>query len=174
MAFRCLLVVSLTAWTSVVHAAPIGDCTGTPKIAISELPTPLGTWGQIECTPYGHVISAKQGWIWSEPGGYRPVFVPSQMVHDNPSEVGNQSYFSSIKMTRVDGAEFADAYGTFNEGMAPSEKPPTGYRLDVVSSSGRALKLYFFDYGTHAWGIWCSEKCDKSSSFMLLNVAQRP
>jgi len=161
----------LSGWAS---ASPVGDCAGTPADAVVELPPPLDKWGQIACTPYGHIITNRDGWIWSYPAAYAPVFVPSQMVRDDPKELGNKSYFSRIDMTKVDGAELDAAYSVFQEGFDKDERTPTGYRLDVTSNFGKSLKLYFFDYGDSAWGIWCRDKCDPSSRFMLLNMEVRP
>jgi len=157
-----------------VYATPVGDCVGTPPDAIIELPPPLNEWGQIACTPYGHLIGNKEGWIWSYPGGYAPVFVPSQMVRTEPKELGNKSYFTNIKMTKVDGKEFQEAYSAFHADLDPKETIPVGYRLDVTSVSGKTLKLYFFDYGNSAWGIWCRDECDPKLRFMILDMAKRP
>jgi len=155
-------------------AAPVGNCAGTPSTAVVKLPAPLNRWGQIACTPYGQIISNKEGWIWSYPGSYTPVFVPSQMVHDSPKKLGNKSYFTSITMTKVKGVEFEKAYSVYHSGFDKNEALPVGYRLNVTSVSGKALKLYFFDYGNYAWGIWCREACDPKSRFMILNMAKRP
>ncbi len=45
-------------------ASPAGDCSGTPKSAIVELHEPLRNWGQLACTPYGHIITNKEGWVY--------------------------------------------------------------------------------------------------------------
>ena len=167
-----LFAVGLTSYNS--FAAPVGDCIGTPSEAIIDLPSPLNVWGEIACTPFGHILSNKEGWIWSYPGAYSPVFIPSQMVQSNPAELGNKSYFTSIKMTNVEGVEFEEAYSSFHSGMAKDEHLPVGYRLDTTSVSGKSLKLYFFDYGDFSWGIWCRDACDPKSSFMVMNMTKQP
>lgn len=86
----------------------------------------------------------------------------------------NKSYFKSIAMVKVNGVEFESAYGAFRTGLDQNEAIPVGYRLDATSVSGKSLKLYFFDYGSSAWGSWCRETCAPDSRFMLLNMAQRP
>ena len=171
------LVVVFIALMSVSHysvAGPMGDCAGTPAEAVVNLPSPLDEWGQIACTPYGHVLSNKQGWIWSQPGSYSPVFIPSQMVRKNPQKLSNKSYFTGIEMSRVDGDEFDKAYQAITKDLDTDNTRPQGYRLDVTSVSGKQLKLYFFDYGESIWGIWCREKCNPASRFMILNMNQRP
>lgn len=155
-----------------VPTAHAGDCSGTPPDAVMTLPQPLSKWGTLVCTPYGHIISNHEGWIWSNEGAYSPVFIPSQMMRDNPLPVGNKSYFTRINLVKVDGPEFQTAYSAFHGNFAPDKTLPTGYRLDLESVSGRTLKLYFFDYETHAWGIWCTTGvCDPGSRFMLIDMS---
>jgi hypothetical protein len=167
MRFVALLLLAI--WGSAARAQ-VGDCSGTPKEAVTKLPAPLGDWGQVLCTPYGHIITNLEGWIWTQPGGYSPVMIPSQMVRNNPEPLGNKSYFTEITFTRVRGNEFTDTYKVFNEGFADDAQTTTGYRLDAKSVSGKSLKLYFFETGDSIWGIWCSKECDPTSRFMLLNM----
>ena len=171
---QCFVFAVTVAMAPFAVAMPVGDCAGTPADAEIELPSPLSKWGEINCTPYGHVLGAKRGWVWSYPGALSPVFVPSQMVRDNPAAVGNKSYFKSIKLVKVEGEDFQRAYGAYQSGFADEKVPPEGYRLDIVSVSGRSLTLYFFDYGVYAWGIWCSTECDTKSRFMILDMSKRP
>ena len=96
------------------------------------------------------------------------------MVRDDPKPLGNESYFTDITMTKVEGDEYHSAYGAFHNHFAPDKTIPDGYRLDLKSVSGRTLKLYFFDYGNYAWAIWCTEKCDPMSNFMILNMSEKP
>jgi hypothetical protein len=172
--FHSISLIGLIVFGQAAFAAPTGDCAGTPKEAIVDLPSPLNDWGQVVCTPYGHIISSKDGWIWSYPGAYAPVFVPSQMVRREPKELGNKSYFTKISLTEVEGQEFQEAYSVFHAGFDSKEALPVGYRVDVTSISGESLKLYFFDYGHSAWGIWCRDTCDPKLSFMVLNMAKSP
>jgi hypothetical protein len=164
-------MLGLCALTSPAHAY---DCAGTPADAVMTLPEPLAHWGTLVCTPYGHLIAQKTGWIWSYPGAYAPVFLPSQMVQKDPAELGNKSYFTKIEMSQVEGDEFQSAYSAYHDGFGPDDALPSGYRLDLASISGRTLKLYFFDYGTSAWGIWCPQECDRSTRFMVLDMSKPP
>jgi hypothetical protein len=145
-----------------------------PVDAAVELPAPLATWAQITCTPYGHVIEAHAGWVWSKPGSYALVFVPSQMVRNMSEEIGNKSYFTKIVLSKVSGDEFEKAYETYHRGFDQDKVMPIGYRLDLTSVSGKAITQYFFDYGSFVWEIWCNNDCDSSSRFMLLNMEIRP
>lgn len=164
-----LLAVLLTA------NAKAGDCAGTPPNAVMALPDPLAKWAKIVCTPYGHVISSRDGWVWSNPGAYSPVFIPAQMVKKDPAPLGNKSYFTKIEMTKIEDDEFQEAYTAVHGNFAADSHLPDGYRLDVTSVSGDTLTLDFFDYGTYVWGIWCATgHCDPASRFMVLDMTHRP
>ena len=39
------------------------DCAGSPPDAVMNLPAPLEKWGQITCTPYGHMLTSRDGWM---------------------------------------------------------------------------------------------------------------
>lgn len=154
------------------------NCTGTPADAVMTLPDPLSQWGSLYCTPYGHVLAAREGWIWSRMGAYAPVFVPSQMVRNNPASVGNQSYFTRIDMAVVDLAAAERALSEFRKIFPADGTPSTVYRLDLTSISQRVLQLYFMEFTkdkrTDLWGIWCSDtNCARESMFMLLDMAKR-
>ena len=173
------LFTAITGAVLAVCAASAGwaaePCEGLPQEAVTTLPGLLAKWGALVCTPYGQILSNHEGLIWTYPGGYLPVFVPSQLVRDNPEPLGNKSYFTRITWNKVDGDEFRLAYSAFTTGFAPEQKMPDGYRLDVKSISGREMELYFFDYGSSAWGLWCPErKCDSQSRFMILDMSKRP
>lgn len=171
---RTLLFLLCIGFWNIAGAGPLEDCSGTPTDAITNLPHPLSRWGKIVCTPYGHIIASKEGWVWTNPGSYSPVFIPSQMVRDYPAELGNKSYFTQIAITPVKGKEFEEAYAAVNAGFDKGSKLPAGYRLEVKSVSGKSLKLYLFEYNNYGWGIWCTTACDGGSRFMLLDMAERP
>jgi hypothetical protein len=148
-------------------------CAGSPKNAVMVLPDPLSAWGTIVCTPYGHIISNQRGWYWSKPGGYSPVFIPSQMVRDDPKALGNSSFFTKIDLTKVNlsDPDTAKALIEVQKGYS-SETPVAAYRLHVEGSLGRSLVLYFFDWGKSLNGIWCGrdgKQCASDSMFMLLS-----
>jgi hypothetical protein len=171
---RGLFVLTLALGGPPALAQPTISCDGTPDQAVRDLPAPLNQWATIVCTPFGHIISGRSGWLWTHPGSYSPVFVPSQMVREHPAELGNQSYFTSIGVTPISGAEFEGVYSVFLTGMDRDENLPRGYRLDVTSVSGKALRLYLFDYSDSAWGIWCNTDCKPESRFMILKADKNP
>ncbi len=172
---RNLLILLILIGCGVVNAAPSGECEGTPNKAVTELPNPLNIWGQILCTPYGHIITNREGWIWTNPGGYSPVMIPSQMVRKKPKPLGNHSYFTEIEMTTLAGEDAEKAIELFQTGFDSSESTPTVYSLNVVSISGKSLSFQFFDFGNNIqWGMWCNRGCDLNSRFMMLNMNKSP
>jgi hypothetical protein len=176
VALLVALVLSVTSLIGSARAVPDdSDCNGTPPQAVMGLPAPLSKWGEISCTPFGHVLASRKGWIWILPTVRRPVFVPSQMVDRLPKPLGNKSYFTKIEIARIAGEEFASAYETFHQGFDPNETTPDGYRVDLTSVSGKTVRLYFFDYDTYAWGMECPEdKCERDSRFMILDKDHVP
>jgi hypothetical protein len=174
---RWITVLFIAAAYLLVAAprAQADECGLMPAAAVTELPQPLAKWGILLCTRYGQILTNHTGWIWSYPTAYSPVFVPSQIVTDNPAPLGANSYFTKITLTQVEGDDFKNSYEAFHYHFAPDKQMPVGYRLVLQSVSGKALILYFFDYGSSAWGIWCpSGKCDSSSRFMILDMAHHP
>lgn len=168
-----ILLLSLTL-SVIAQAAPQGNCSGSPATAVLELPAPLSDWGSIVCTPYGHIISNHDGWIWSYLGAFAPVFIPSQMVRSNPEPIGNKSYFKQITFVEVplSDKEAAAAFSALNEGLAP-ESDSKAYKLSVTGSLGRSLTLFFFQHGSSIWGIWCDEhgtQCKSDTRFMVLDM----
>lgn len=110
-------------------------------------------------------------------GAYYPVFMPSQMVRNNPAPIGNQSYFTKIDMAAVDPITAASALSEFKKVFPADGTPKAIYRLDLASVSQRTLQLYFLDYSngerTDLWGIWCSaDNCTADSMFMLLDMSK--
>ena len=171
MKYLILVLISILSFS--VKSSPVGDCIGTPKEAVTALPSPLDNWGQIVCTPYGHIISNKQGYIWSNVGSYSPVMIPSQMVRSNPKSLGNNSYFTSIEMNLLKDEEAAASIELFETGFDKSPNRPKVYSLLVKSKSGKELSFKFFDFGDSQWGMWCKKSCDPNSKFMILNMAKQ-
>ena len=151
------------------------DCSGSPSDAVITLPMPLAKWGQIICTPVGHVLANHDGWIWIRPDARGTVYFSSRSAAPRPGEVDNNSYFTRIEVQQVKGQEFDEAYGTFHSGFDEKEVKPDAYRVDLTSVSGTAVRLFFFDYDTYAWGMRCPDNtCDPDTRFMVLDKNHRP
>jgi hypothetical protein len=150
-----------------------GNCSGSPDAAVTKLPFPLNKWGQVSCTKYGHVLTSHDGWIWFLPSA-GAVLVPSQVTMGDPKEVGNEDYFTKIEIAQVKGDEFKNAYGKLMTNLEKDEVKPDGYRVDITTSSGDTLKIYFFDYDTYAWGMDCTSSCDPEARFIVLDKNHKP
>lgn len=168
---RIAVLLLAISFPAIGKDAPQGDCAGSPPDAVLSLPAPLSTWGIIVCTPQGHVISSREGWIWTRPGAFVPVRIPSQMVQTDPAPLGNKSYFTGItfKEVPVTDTQAVEALAAMYKGVA-LEPASNAYQLSVTGSLGRSLKLYFFRIGTSTWGIWCTDACYQNTRFMLLDM----
>lgn len=142
-------------------------CQGSPADAVLTLPAPLSIWGRLVCTPYGHVITANKGWIWTPPGAFVPVFVPAQMIREKLATVGNDAYFTTITMTVAEGDEAALPLQAIQTIFGSMQPPRETYRLQLISNDGRAFRLYFLLADTLT-GIWCIEACDPKTFFMVM------
>lgn len=154
--------------------APGHDCSGSPPDAVLNLPAPLNRWGQILCTPYGHILGSRKGWMWLMPD-LDPVLIPAQVPENAPQKIGNSAYFSKIEVARVKGEEFNQAYKTFHQGFDDQEIKPDAYRVDMTTAQGKSFHMYFFDYDTYAWGMECpGNQCETDSRFMVLDMKTPP
>ncbi len=151
------------------------NCEGTPKEAVTELPAPLNKWASLACTKYGHVIGPAEKWLWTVPGGFSPIFVPSQMVKTNPKKVGNSSYFTQIKLIKE---KDNSLLGELLKGFDTSGANDTTdiYKLTVKNNQNLSQTLYFIDDRTDSnkWGVWCRNECKETTQFMLLDMSKAP
>jgi len=173
--FLCSLAIALGTGGAAPKAADDeNDCTGTPLEAVVTLPAPLRKWGQIECTPYGHILVGRDGWVWARLDGGSQAFVPSQMVERDPAPLGNTSYFTALDVAPLNDDATEGALRLFEAGLDMSEKA-SGYRLDATSVSGQRVTLYFFDFGSFAGGMWCPDgECFADTRFMIMAKEHKP
>jgi hypothetical protein len=174
-----LSVLTVLGGITLSSAAPADtpaghDCTGSPPDAITALPAPLNKWGKIVCTPYGHILASREGWMWLLPD-LDPVLIPAQVPDSQPEKVGNSVYFNKIEVARAKGEEFEQAYGVFHKGFDDQEVKPDAYRVEMTTAQGKSLKMYFFDYDSYAWGMECpGSACDADTRFMILDMKTPP
>jgi len=171
--FLCALVIAMGFGGTSPKAAAEDDCTGTPLDAVMTVPLPLRKWAHIDCTPFGHVLASRDGWMWAWLDGSGKVILPSQMVQKDPDRVGNESYFTAIKVTDLDADESAEALQYFQDAVEGTEAMPNGYRAALTSVSGTSMTLYFFDFGDFAWGLWCpDDNCLPDTRFVVMQKDQ--
>ena len=151
------------------------DCGNAPTDAVIKLPAPLSKWGQMSCTPLGEMLTSHEGWIWIMPDASGTVLIPAQELESAKEASSAESYFTRIDIAQVKGEEFDSVYGTFHAGFDNKEVKPEAYRVDLITASGKDIRLFFFDYDSYAWGMTCpANKCDADTRFMILDKNNRP
>ena len=167
--FLALLVAALGLGTAPVKAGDPDECSGTPFDAIMRLPSPIGKWGHVACTPFGHVLESRDGWVWAAVDSGTKVLIPSQITAGDPRQVGNESYFTAIRATQLAPDEAAASASMFNQGLIFDEPVSKAYRVDVISVSGAINTMYFFDFGTFGGGMVCpGDECDPDTRFLII------
>ena len=175
LAFSALTIATGLKATMPAVAVEGHDCSAAAPDAVVTLPAPLSKWGQITCTPLGHMLTSHEGWIWIMPDASGTVLIPAQELQNAKDSNGEESYFTRIDVAQVKGEEFNSAYGAFHVGFDNKEVKPDGYRADLTSVSGRTVRMFFFDYGNYAWGMTCPDnKCDTDTRFMILDKNHKP
>jgi hypothetical protein len=151
-------------------AATESDCTNSPLEAVMTLPSPVRKWGQISCTPAGHMVTSRGGWVWAWLEGAHTVRIPAQMTATNRDD---DSYFTSIERRELSEDELANSLSIFHDGLDFEAAEVRGYRLDLTSVSGHSTTVYFFDLGSFAGGMWCPDgSCIPKSRFMIMHGAE--
>lgn len=157
------------------------SCDGSPPESVLQLPPPLGDWGKIYCTRYGHTLAARERWVWSFPGAFAPVHLPAQMVREQPKEVRNAAYFKKIDLVLLEAHEAEDVAAKINGKLGTRADSPasSAYRLTLVNQEGGVHTVLFVitrkevELGRGHWGMWCDKTCADGSPFMLLNYERR-
>jgi hypothetical protein len=143
------------------------DCASSDKRAVLLMPSPANKLARVSCTKWGHIIQPVVNWIWTRPGGYRPVFFPAQMVASKPSPVGNNDYFVEIRSRELPVAESLERW-KFVDAVVPGPVSSDLRSLEIVAKNrkGQSHIIYLFNSG---WGYGCSPKCVKETIFLVVN-----
>jgi hypothetical protein len=173
--FVAVLAAALGFGTASVKADNSDECSGTPFDAMMRLPSPISKWGHIACTPFGHVLESRDGWVWASVDSGSKVLIPSQVSARNPQKVGNESYFTAITATQLATDDASAAVSAFNDGLAFDEPSSKVYRVEVISVSGAINTLYFFDFGSFGGGMACpGNECDPDTRFLIIERLSKP
>jgi hypothetical protein len=142
-------------------------CEGSPETAQLSVPAPANKYLHIVCTKYGHILHPTEGWFWTQPGGFSPVFYPAQMVRSDPEESGNEIFFQSIEVTDLTPELAAKKWGQMEMSFDPSDPPPQKAMEVVASTStGSSHTIYVFEGG---WGWSCSPSCESKTVFLMIS-----
>ncbi len=173
--FLAGLIGAMALGTPTVKADDREECSGTPFDAVMRLPPAIGKWGQVACTPFGHVLESRDGWVWAAVDSGSDVLISSQIASRTARRLGNESYFTAIRATQLSPREAAAAASLFNEGLTFEETGSTGYRVDLTTASGATNTLYFFDFGTFAGAMACpGDECDPETRFLIMERETKP
>ena len=165
----CTLAIAVGFGGASPKAADEDDCRSSPLDAVMMLPSPLRKWGQIACTPFGHVVGSRDGWVWASLEDAKRVLIPSQIAGHKPEPIGNESYFTAIHASEIQPDEFGFALAIFEDGLDLKEASQKVYRAELTSVSGRINTIYFFDFGSFAGGMWCpDDDCIPESRFLIM------
>lgn len=167
MKFITAILFSLVSVSSAYSEGIEISCDTSPKEAKLSIPVPANKLVHVVCSKYGHLIHPVKGWLWTRPGGFSPVFFPSQWVKTNPEEVNNSSYFKNIAVHELskDKAEstWSVIGGMFDEVDQPDLK---ALKIIAVNNNDNTHTIYVFNNG---WGYSCSPECKSTNSFLLIS-----
>lgn len=155
-------------WCSGVRAEGIEiSCDTSPKEAKLSIPAPASRLVHIVCSKYGHLIHPVKGWLWTRPGGFSPVFFPSQWAKTNPAEVNNNSYFKSITVHELNTDKSKNKWAVVGS-MFDDEEQTDLKALEIiaVNNNDNVHTIYVFNNG---WGYGCSPECNSTNSFLLIS-----
>lgn len=147
------------------------DCRQAPAGAVIEVPRPAAAFARVFCTRYGHVLGPADGWVWTFPGSYAPVFLPAQMVRSDPLPVGHERHFTALRAEPLAPAELEARYRPLGEEVFAGARPKqlSGYRLEADSNGGGGHALYAFDTGAgEYWAYGCSPRCKPQRPFLIM------
>src|SRR5438067_13230594 len=97
------------------------DCSSAPADAVMNLPAPLNKWGQITCTPLGHMLTSHEGWIWIMPDASGTVLIAATELEKAKEGANSDSYYTKNDVEKVKRDEDESAYGTFHIGFDDKE-----------------------------------------------------
>ena len=131
----------------------------------------ISKWGEVKCTNYGELITAKKGWAWSLPGGYRPIFLPA---FNNISANANGKKFKKFKKVyfeKISGVEAKSAVTEINSYFSGvSDISPIIYKLTMVKASGIEVIVYFSKSKYNdIWGYTKTPEWSPNHPFMVIN-----
>ncbi len=142
------------------------SCDTSPKEAKLSIPKPANKLVHIICSKYGHLIHPVKGWLWTRPGGFSPVFFPSQWAKTNPTEVNNNSYFKSITVHELNTDKSKNKWSVVGSMFDDKEQSDLkALEIIAVNNNDNTHTIYIFNNG---WGYGCSPECKSTSSFLLI------
>ena len=162
----CIFLVSLFTTNSEAKS-PWLEC-GKEQ---SKLTGEISNWGEVKCTKFGELITAKNGWVWSLPGGYKPIYLPA--FSNEPTKELQDKYrkFKSIKFSIISNSESKTALSEFRSYFSgASDTKPSIYKLTMLKASNDKIEVYFFKSKyNEIWGFTRTPEWKPNHPFMVIN-----
>lgn len=155
----CLFVLSVRS----AQALEI-PCDRAPPSAALTLPDPFASWGRVMCTPYGHMIAAKEPAWWLLPGNKPMLILAADAKNVDPDQViEHLAHFASLSARKIGFADVKRVDAAFRAAQARPDPAPVRhlFGLDIATADGRSLVWYLFrgapgPRGSGLWGILCA------------------
>lgn len=148
------------------------SCSGSPREARLELPSPAKEWAKIGCTRFGHILMAQDGWFWGQTPTPNPAFLPADLLNSRKMrEVGNNVYFKDFKVRQLAESEAVKRHELFHKWMGKERTSiyPEVWELVATNESGKSLTLNVFKRPSEGgWGIACVPECDRMKPFVIV------
>ena len=164
---RILIFVVGFLVSGLVYAEDINiSCDGSPAQAVLTVPKPADKFLHVFYTRFGHALEPNNGWFWTPPGKYKPVFFPAQMVRKDPKFSGNTIYFKSIIVSALSGKLAEKKWSVLAEKFPKATPPTKAIAISTVNNDNEPHRIYIF---TNAWGYSCNPKCSKDNAFIMVS-----
>jgi len=100
-----LIASTGAAQSSAAFDSIVISCNSAPQDARTEIPAELAQWATLSCTRFGHVIRAKNGWVWHNPRKNHFVRIWAQHSDGKFVESGHESYFKELEFRQLSASE---------------------------------------------------------------------
>ena len=168
-----LVAVSSAASAQQTFESIVIGCKDAPDKSVTQLAAPMSNWGRVNCTKFGHVIMAAEGWVWHSPMADQAVRLWAQSSAEEFSEVGHSAYFKSIQFEELAGDAAKSANETLAAALGASAQPIShAYRLTAVNSSNETESVFLVEPRSNQalgnlWGYSCNGDCTNPLVFMV-------
>jgi len=144
-------------------------CGDMPSGAAKALPSPLRKWAKIVCTPFGQMVSSRDGWVWASLEDAAAVSIVAGAAPQDTGGLGDASYFVKIDVSELQQDESAVALTTFDSNLPLKNRSSKVYRVDLTVAGGLSTTLLLIDFGSFAGGMFCPDgSCVLDSRFLIM------
>jgi hypothetical protein len=141
---------------------PATDCAGAPSSALTFVLPPLGKWMGIFCSPSGHALVPKPGYLWVNKNAGVWMFFAHSVDKPTPLSNKHASYFIYPGYThgRLSGDQLEFAYKILEANSRVKEKFEQAWYLTMQSNRNLFYTFYIFMNGDGPeWIVACVNRC---------------